>query len=121
MKNRFGRLSLAIVSTFLLAFSLFGQDLDDVTLTGRVTDSNGLAIVGATVKATLVDTGAERTVVTNDEGRFRLIELKPGLTRLRFLKPVLEQKSAPICRRFPDRIYRSIFSLYRVTLKPRLR
>ncbi len=82
MKNRFGRLSLAILSMFLFAFAASAQDLDDVTLTGRVTDSNNLAIVGATVKATLVDTGAERTVVTNDEGRFRLIELKPGLYKL---------------------------------------
>ena len=82
MKNRFGRLSLAILSIFLFAFTVSAQDLDDVTLTGRVTDSNSLAIVGATVKATLVDTGAERTVVTNDEGRFRLIELKPGLYKV---------------------------------------
>jgi Carboxypeptidase regulatory-like domain/TonB-dependent Receptor Plug Domain/TonB dependent receptor len=82
MNNRIGRLSLAIISIFLLAFTVSAQDLDDVTLTGRVTDSNGLAIVGATVKATLVDTGAERTVVTNDDGRFRLIELKPGLYKV---------------------------------------
>ncbi len=82
MKNRFGRLSLAILSILLFSFAVSAQDLDDVTLTGRVADSNGLAIVGATVKATLVDTGAERTVTTNDEGRFRLIELKPGLYKL---------------------------------------
>ncbi len=82
MKNRFGRLSLAILSIFLFGFAVSAQDLDDVTLAGRVTDSNGLAIVGATVKATLVDTGAERTVTTNDEGRFRLIELKPGLYKV---------------------------------------
>ncbi|MEQ1924338.1 MAG: carboxypeptidase regulatory-like domain-containing protein, partial [Pyrinomonadaceae bacterium] len=82
MNNRIGRLSLAIISIFLFAFAVSPQDLDDVTLTGRVTDSNGLAIVGATVKATLVDTGADRTVVTNDDGRFRLIELKPGLYKV---------------------------------------
>ena len=82
MKNRFGRLSLAILSIILFALAASAQDLDDVTLTGRVADSNGLAIVGATVKATLVDTGAERTVTTNDEGRFRLVELKPGLYKV---------------------------------------
>ena len=82
MNNRFGRLSLSILSIFLFAFTANAQDLDDVTLTGRVTDSNGLAIVGATVKATLVDTGAERSVTTNDEGRFRLIELKPGVYKV---------------------------------------
>ena len=82
MNNRLGRLSLSVLSIFLFAFSVSAQDLDDVTLTGRVTDPNSLAIVGATVKATLVDTGAERTVVTNYEGRFRLIELKPGLYKV---------------------------------------
>ncbi len=82
MNNRLGRLSLSVLSIFLFAFSVSAQDLDDVTLTGRVTDPNSLAIVGATVKATLIDTGAERTVVTNDEGRFRLIELKPGLYKV---------------------------------------
>mgnify|MGYP001214873001 CR=1 FL=1 len=82
MKNRFGRLSLAILSIVLFSLTVSAQDLDDVTLTGRVTDSNGLAIVGAAVKATLVDTGAERTVTTNDDGRFRLIELKPGVYKL---------------------------------------
>ncbi|MEO7673390.1 MAG: carboxypeptidase-like regulatory domain-containing protein, partial [Pyrinomonadaceae bacterium] len=82
MKNLFGRLSLSLLSISLLALTVISQDLDDVTLAGRVTDSNGLAIVGAAVKATLVDTGAERTVTTNDDGRFRLIELKPGLYKV---------------------------------------
>ena len=54
------------------------QDLDDVTISGKVTDSNGLAVVGATVTATSVDTGEVRTVVTDDEGRYRLVKLKAG-------------------------------------------
>jgi hypothetical protein len=68
---------------FLTLFSpIFGQDLDDVTISGRVTDANGLTIVGATVKATQVETGSQRTIVTNAEGRYRLIELKPGTYRV---------------------------------------
>lgn len=84
MTHRFGRLSFAVlpILIFIFAFTAFAQDLDDVTITGRITDSNGLAIVGATVKATLVETGAERTAVTDDEGRYRLIELKPGLYKV---------------------------------------
>src|SRR4051812_19905683 len=78
MKNRFGRLALSILSVFLFAFAICAQDLDDVSIAGRVTDSNGLAIVGASVKATHLETGAERTVTTDAEGRYRLIELKPG-------------------------------------------
>lgn len=84
MKTSFGRLFLAFLSiiTFAFFFSVSAQDLDDVTIAGRITDSNGLAIVGATVKATQTETGTERTAITNDEGRYRLIELKPGLYKL---------------------------------------
>lgn len=45
-----------------------GQDADDVTVSGRVTDSNGLAVVGATVAVTLTETGVARTIVTDDDG-----------------------------------------------------
>lgn len=79
----FGRslcLCLILAAAF---FSAFAQDLDDVTITGRVLDANGLAIVGATVTATHVDSGIERTVTSDDSGRYRIIELSPGVYRLR--------------------------------------
>lgn len=87
MKNLFGRLGLSLVAGFLLFFAFstagFTQDLDDVTISGKVVDSNNAPIVGATVTATRVETGDERTFVTNDEGRYRLIELKPGLYKVK--------------------------------------
>lgn len=80
MINRLGRPLFAALSLVVLSFaiSVSAQDLDDVTISGRITDSAGLAVVGATVKATHVETGTERNVVTNDDGRYRFIELKPG-------------------------------------------
>ncbi len=70
---------------FLLAFTLgifpcagIAQDLDDVTISGKVVDSNGAPIVGATVVAKLSATGVERTVITDGDGKYRLIELAPG-------------------------------------------
>jgi hypothetical protein len=54
------------------------QDLDEITISGRVTDGNGAAVVGAKVTATLTSTGAARTVATDAEGRYRLVELAPG-------------------------------------------
>jgi hypothetical protein len=74
-----------VLSIFVLAAAITGisQDLDDVTITGRIADANGLAIVGATVVATEQTSGVERTVTTNDEGRYRLIELKPGIYKVR--------------------------------------
>src|SRR2546421_2845939 len=56
----------------------WAQDLDNVTISGRVTDQNGAVIPGATVIATLVATKVERTVVADDNGQYKLIQLPPG-------------------------------------------
>ncbi len=77
------KVALSFCVLFLLAMSIAAQDLDDVTMTGRVADQNGLSIVGATVTAKHVETGSERTVVTDESGRYKLIELQPGTYSLR--------------------------------------
>jgi hypothetical protein len=59
------------------------QDLDNVTVTGRVLDQNGAIIPGATIEAVLIKTNATRTTVTDDEGRYRIIQLPPGTYILR--------------------------------------
>ncbi|MBK8466199.1 MAG: TonB-dependent receptor [Chloracidobacterium sp.] len=83
----FGRiLSRALaLSVFVFACSLFlvGQDLDDVTINGKVTDSNGLAVVGASVTVTAVETGESRTLVTDDDGQYRFLKLKPGTYKVK--------------------------------------
>lgn len=66
------------------AAGAFGQDLDDVVISGRVVDTNGQAIAGATVTARQTATGQERTATTNSDGRYRLIELPPGPYTIRF-------------------------------------
>jgi hypothetical protein len=48
------------------------------TLTGTIVDSSGAAVPGATVTATEVNTGTERTVVSDDVGVFRMAALNPG-------------------------------------------
>ncbi|MDT4896597.1 MAG: hypothetical protein QOH25_1674, partial [Acidobacteriota bacterium] len=81
MGARLSVLSLAFVAmaaTLLMPSATYAQDLDDVTITGRVTDQNGAIIPGATVTAILVKTNAERSVDANDDGRYRIIELEPG-------------------------------------------
>jgi len=87
MENSLRRLSLSILFTCLSLLFLntngFAQDLDDVTISGRITDSNNAPIVGATVTSTLIETNAERTVTTDEEGRYRIVELKPGLYKVR--------------------------------------
>ncbi|HUR97093.1 MAG TPA: carboxypeptidase regulatory-like domain-containing protein [Pyrinomonadaceae bacterium] len=73
------RLATLVLLTSSLAAA---QDLDDVTIAGRITDSNNLPIVGATVTAIQTQSNAARTVISNDDGRYRFIELKPGTYKL---------------------------------------
>jgi hypothetical protein len=70
------------------------QDLDDVTVSGQIVDSNSLPIAGATVTATHTQSNAERTIISNDEGRFRFIELKPGIYRISASAPGFGPKEA---------------------------
>lgn len=78
--------SLPAIMALMLALASLAvaQDLDTVTITGRVTDQNGAIIPGATVEAVLIKSGLSRKATTNDEGRFRLIQLEPGTYTLRY-------------------------------------
>jgi hypothetical protein len=62
---------------------VMSQDLDTVTISGRVADQNAAVIPGATVEAILVKTGSPRSVVTDAEGRYLIIQLEPGIYRLK--------------------------------------
>ena len=83
----FGRiLSRAVaLSLFVLFSGLFiaAQDLDDVTISGKVTDTNGLAVVGATVTVTSVETSESRTIITDEDGQYRFLKLKPGTYKVK--------------------------------------
>src|SRR5215813_11290633 len=54
------------------------QNLDSVTITGRILDQNGSSLPGPEVSATLTSTQTRRSTVTDSEGRYRLIQLPPG-------------------------------------------
>jgi hypothetical protein len=56
------------------------------TLTGRVTDTTGAAMVGVQGQAINVETGVRITTVTNEEGLYRIPQLQPGTYRLVFQK-----------------------------------
>lgn len=74
----------AVLSSFAPALSVIhAQDLDDVTFSGRVVDQNGALVPGATVTAVLTETGQERSVTTDAAGRYRIIELNPGVYTVR--------------------------------------
>jgi hypothetical protein len=75
-------LTVALVLLFV-GSAAFSQDLDDITISGQVKDSTGLAIVGATIAAISTETGLERTVVTDEEGRYKIIKLRPGTYKIK--------------------------------------
>ncbi len=85
MKFAQGRSAVSFLFALIMMFavSVVAQDLDDVTISGSIVDTNGLPILGATVVATEIASGTERTVTTNESGRYRFIELKPGTYKIK--------------------------------------
>jgi carboxypeptidase family protein/TonB-dependent receptor-like protein len=74
---------LTLLTILLFTFNVNAQDLDTVTISGRVTDQNAAVIPGAEVQVTLVKTGQTRSTTSDAEGRYRLIQLEPGTYTLR--------------------------------------
>src|SRR6266498_201915 len=89
LASRYFLLSTVQLGLLLLALNLAqpetvsAQDLDNVTITGRVLDPNGAIIPGATIEAVLVKMGASRAAVSDVDGRYRIIQLEPGVYNLR--------------------------------------
>jgi hypothetical protein len=75
--------ALTLICLFTCPERVRAQDLDDVSFAGIVADQNGAVIKGASVTATLLATKSERTITTDGEGRYRLVELPPGAYTLR--------------------------------------
>lgn len=72
------RVSL-LVSLFLVSsFSAHSQDLDQAAVTGRISDTNGHPIRGATVSVEATDGVKTRSRTTDVSGRFKLDEISPG-------------------------------------------
>jgi hypothetical protein len=87
MTSRLTSLSL-FVFLFVLPFGFnfsttWAQDLDTVTVSGRVTDQNGAVIAGAEVQATLSKTQLTRRTTSDADGSYRLIQLEPGAYAIR--------------------------------------
>src|SRR5713226_1350059 len=56
--------------------------VNTATLSGTVTDPQGLAVKGAKVTVTNIATGAERSAETDDTGHYTLVGLPPGQYKL---------------------------------------
>src|SRR5690349_16262929 len=68
---------VVFLTIFLFAAALSAQTFR-VKILGTVSDTNGAAVVGLTVTAKNVNTGLERTTVTDEEGNYSFAELPIG-------------------------------------------
>ena len=77
------RLVGAIILFCAVVFLFSGPSVSAQSITGSisgtVTDPNGGIIPGANITVTYLQTGATRSDVTNDEGRFTFAALQPGV------------------------------------------
>ncbi|HYP54283.1 MAG TPA: TonB-dependent receptor [Pyrinomonadaceae bacterium] len=73
------RLLAAAVVLALCAFAPALAQTETGQITGKVSDPNGAVVPGATVTVKSVDTGAERTATTNEEGVYTITNLQSGL------------------------------------------
>ena len=80
-------LSLLLCALALLVCSTRAQDLDDVTISGQVTDQTGALVASATVTVVFAATNAARTISTDTAGRYRLVELAPGAYNITATSP----------------------------------
>lgn len=84
-----------VVPGTVLASYAYGQASSSSDAVGRVTDSSGATVPGATVHLTNNATGAERTAVTNNNGDWSLPNLPPANYRLRVEKEGFKTSSIP--------------------------
>src|ERR1700682_1277379 len=78
MRRRVGVCAI-IFCVLVLTFAVGGAaQFNTATLSGTVTDPQGLAVRAAKVTVTNAATGAARSIVVDDEGRYIFIGLVPG-------------------------------------------
>ena len=71
-------ISSCVVLTMIGFFSVVRSQTTTSTIEGTVTDPNGAVVSGATVKASGASLAAERSVVTDSDGFYRLVALPAG-------------------------------------------
>ena len=87
-KLRFGGLLSLVFATLLLAGSFdAAQAQVTATVSGRVEDATGASVGGAVVTIKSLETGATRTVTTDETGNYRVLSLGVGAQEVRAEKP----------------------------------
>src|SRR5919198_2408872 len=82
-----GLVRFALAGLVLVACSICGWAQVTGTISGTVEDATGAAIGGANVTVKNVETGATRTVTTDETGNYRVLSLPVGLQEVRAERP----------------------------------
>ncbi|MDR0294843.1 MAG: carboxypeptidase regulatory-like domain-containing protein [Prevotellaceae bacterium] len=69
---------LAMLSMALVLCGTVMAQVTTSSMSGRVSETGGLAVVGATVQAVHVPTGTQYYAVTDGQGNYRLANMRPG-------------------------------------------
>lgn len=84
MRSVIRSLAAAVAACLALAVTARAQQsVDAASVSGRVLDANGAVVVGVTLTLTAAATGAELTVVSDDQGRFTFARVPVGDTSLK--------------------------------------
>src|SRR5262247_1042683 len=77
----------ALAGFILVGSSLCGWAQVNATISGRIEDQTGAAVGGAAVTVKSLETGAARTVTTDETGNYRVLSLPLGQQEVRAEKP----------------------------------
>jgi hypothetical protein len=80
------RKTILILLSLGLSLALWAQ-IENGNITGRVTDPTGAVVVGAQVTVTQTAMNFETVTVTNEEGLYRALNLRPGPYRITITAP----------------------------------
>src|SRR5947199_9829682 len=84
---------LIVLSLFALCIpSLLAQSGSTSALTGRITDPTGAVLPGVMVTVTSIATNQTRTVLSAEDGAYRVPLLDPGSYRVRFSAPAFKSQ-----------------------------
>jgi hypothetical protein len=82
-----GLVSLAVAGLVLVCTPVCGWAQVNATISGKIEDATGAAVGGATVTVKSLETGATRTVTTDETGNYRVLSLPVGPQEVRAEKP----------------------------------
>lgn len=91
--NNLGLLSLFLITMLMFPLANFAQTGTSGQITGNVADVNGAIVPDATITVLQIETGAKRTITTNNDGNYSITNVAIGTYRLTISKTGFKETS----------------------------